>query len=342
MELISNICGVICIFCMFATPIAFAVWIFMIIRKSKARKIAKRFFLGTLAGIAISTIIGVSTSPSIRCEHEWESFEQVKPTCTESGIDVKYCTLCDTEKTSEGAPPTGHTWVETRKEATCTEQGELVKECSLCGIKTSEILIAQHNYIESVVSEPKCDSEGAVRHTCSLCGDVQNESIPAIGHSMTDATCTSPKTCSKCDKTDGEPLGHTTELGVCTRCEETIKKQSPITIIGMRWTKDYVGGIEWTFKIKNNTDKVIKYITFQWSCYNAVGDAIRDEIGWKNYVRVKYTGPLDPGKTTGTNRNTTLFYNHSYANMKWDEITVEYMDGTTESVTEYHYGYYKQ
>ena len=342
MEQVSNICGVLCVLCVLIAPVAFVVWIVMLIRKSERKKKAKRFFLGTLAGIVLFTAIGVATSPATHCDHEWETIEQTKPTCVESGTSITRCTLCDTEEAAEELPPTGHTWVETRKEATCTEQGEVVKECSSCGSKTSGPLVAQHNYAETVVTEPKCTSEGTAQLVCSACGDKQDKSIPATGHSFSTATCTTPKTCSTCGATDGDPLGHTTDLGQCTRCQEPIKKQSPVTVVGMRWTMDYVGGVEWTFKIRNNSDKEIKYITFQWGCYNAVGDPIRDEISRKDYVRLKYTGPLAPGETTDSKRNTTLFYNHSYANMKWNEITVEYMDGTKERITEYHYGYYEQ
>ena len=60
-------------------------------------------------------------------------------------------------------------------------------------------------------------------------------------------------------------------------------------------------------KIRNNTDKEIKYITFQWSCYNAVGDLIYDQIDGKSYVKIKFTGPLAAGETTGKKRNTTCF-----------------------------------
>ncbi len=342
MALISSICGFLCLLCIVIAPIALVVWIVMLIRKSERKKKAKRFFLGALAGIVLFTVVGVSTSPSVQCEHEWETVEQVKPTCTESGTAIKHCPLCDTDGDTEEIPATGHTWVETHKEATCTEQGELVKECSVCNSKTTETIAAQHNYTETIVSAPKCETEGVAQLVCSVCGDKQDKAIPVTGHSFNAATCAEPKTCLECGATEGDPLGHTTDFGLCTRCQEAIEKQSPVTVVGMRWTMDYVGGVEWTFKIRNNTDKEIKYITFQWSCYNAVGDSIRDEISGKDYVRIKYTGPLAPGATTDKKRNTTLFYNHAYANMKWNEITVEYMDGTTESITEYHYGYYEQ
>lgn len=35
-------------------------------------------------------------------------------------------------------------------------------------------------------------------------------------HEWEDATCTTPKTCTKCGKTEGEPLGHTWQEATCT------------------------------------------------------------------------------------------------------------------------------
>jgi len=51
----------------------------------------------------------------------------------------------------------------------------------------------------------------------------------ALGHDWIEATCTEPKTCSRCGVTDGEPLGHESSVvlcvddGICTRCGEQIK-----------------------------------------------------------------------------------------------------------------------
>ena len=49
---------------------------------------------------------------------------------------------------------------------------------------------------------------------CIICEAI----IPATGHVWTEATCTEPKTCSKCGETEGQPLGHDIVNGVCTRC----------------------------------------------------------------------------------------------------------------------------
>ena len=48
-----------------------------------------------------------------------------------------------------------------------------------------------------------------------------DESTPATcHHTWNAATCIAPKTCTKCEITSGEALGHTTNSGTCSRCGE--------------------------------------------------------------------------------------------------------------------------
>lgn len=155
-------------------------------------------------------------------------------------------------------------------------------------------------------------------------------------HKWTKASCEQPSVCSECNSVKGEALGHTTDCGVCKRCGNEFRKQSPVTILNWRYNTDYVGGVEWTFNIRNNTDKQIKYVTMQWNCYNAVGDLIADEITWKSYVRIRFTGPLNAHTTSESKRTTDKFYNYNLKSYKMTEIIVEYSDGTSEQVTPYH------
>lgn len=48
----------------------------------------------------------------------------------------------------------------------------------------------------------------------------KNNSTVSCYHSWKSATCTEPKTCSKCNETSGAALGHTTDSGDCLRCGE--------------------------------------------------------------------------------------------------------------------------
>lgn len=62
----------------------------------------------------------------------------------------------------------------------------------------------EHEWNESDCLTPK---------TCTLCGETEGE---PLGHAFLDATCTTPKTCSLCSITDGDPLPHTPGDAVIT------------------------------------------------------------------------------------------------------------------------------
>lgn len=53
-----------------------------------------------------------------------------------------------------------------------------------------------HEWADATCTEPK---------TCTKCGKTEGE---ALGHQWIDATCTEPKTCSVCGKTEGESIEH--------------------------------------------------------------------------------------------------------------------------------------
>lgn len=60
-------------------------------------------------------------------------------------------------------------------------------------------------------------------------------------HKWSDATCTRPKTCTICNRTEGKPLGHTAgEWTVITEstCSETGEAQTKCTRCGEQMTKE--------------------------------------------------------------------------------------------------------
>ena len=67
-----------------------------------------------------------------------------------------------------------------------------------------------HEWQEATCTEPK---------TCSKCGETEGQ---ALGHKWINATCTEPKTCEVCGTTDGDALGHTTRMGYCDNCGQYI------------------------------------------------------------------------------------------------------------------------
>ena len=80
-----------------------------------------------------------------------------------------------------------------------------------------------HEWIDATCTAPK---------TCSKCGATEGE---VLGHNWVDATCTAPKTCSKCGATEGEVLGHSwvdatckapKTCSVCSATEGTVADHS--------------------------------------------------------------------------------------------------------------------
>lgn len=171
-------------------------------------------------------------------EHTWKEATCTEPkTCSECGetegealghewkdATCKVAKTCERCGETEGEP-LAHTW----KDATCIAP----KTCSVCGTKEGKAL--GHTWKEATCTDPKtctvcgktegkplehssanvtCTQDG----TCDLCG----QTVPATGHSWKEATCTEAKTCRTCGQTEGEPLGHSTDNGICSRCKAEI------------------------------------------------------------------------------------------------------------------------
>lgn len=91
------------------------------------------------------------------------------------------------------------------------------------------------------------------------------------------------------------------------------------------------GGVDIKTEIYNASDKVIKYITFSYVAYNAVGDVISCTIKKKNVVAGKLTGPIGVNKTA-TAVFENMWYNNTVSKIAIKEITVQYMDDSLETI----------
>lgn len=65
----------------------------------------------------------------------------------------------------------------------------------------------KHEYAPATCTAPQ---------TCTKCGKTDGE---PLGHTWSEATCTAPKTCSTCNSTEGEPLAHTWISATCTKAK---------------------------------------------------------------------------------------------------------------------------
>lgn len=103
-----------------------------------------------------------------------------------------------------------------RKEQKWDEANALFEK--IPGYKDSSDLIHSHTYEEIASQEATCETAGYKEFKCSGCGQTSRSDYEAIGHSYSDASCTTPKTCKTCGKTSGDALGHITGSTKCSRC----------------------------------------------------------------------------------------------------------------------------
>lgn len=67
-------------------------------------------------------------------------------------------------------------------------------------------------------------------------------------HTWEEATCTKPQTCTECGETIGETLGHSTNIGMCSRCGEKINEELVLDIVSI------------SGKISTITNKAFSYV----------------------------------------------------------------------------------
>lgn len=98
------------------------------------------------------------------------------------------------------------------------------KNILLCHVLTICILILAscishtHEFgAWKTIKQPTCTQQGIEEQECA-CGEKQTQYIPTTDHNWISATCTSPKICSLCGKTEGSVLGHNYVNRVCSRC----------------------------------------------------------------------------------------------------------------------------
>ena len=186
--------------------------------------------------------------------------EMVSATCTEEGVAVFECTVCDYYYT-EATPidPEAHEWdwnnpqVITPADCATMTNGVNLYTCTACGATEEKESYAAHDFVETVV-QATCTEDGSYYAVCSVCGYEESNVLEAEGHynwyltcnetgecmacgeefTMPDhegspATCTEAMFCYNCFEFVGEPLGHNYVDGVCTNCGES--ESGPVTAV---------------------------------------------------------------------------------------------------------------
>ena len=93
-----------------------------------------------------------------------------------------------------------------------------------------------HTYLDATCTAPK---------TCSKCGVTVGT---AAGHSWQDATCTDPKTCSACGEEEGTAKGHAYTDGVCGVCGGVQENYKPLES-GVWTCKQVVDGMLYDMRL---------------------------------------------------------------------------------------------
>ena len=93
-----------------------------------------------------------------------------------------------------------------------------------------------------------------------------------------------------------------------------------------------VGGVNIRINVVNNSEKVIKYIKFNnVEFYNTVGDPAYCSIKDSYKRTLSYTGPLSAGESENIYWEAVM-YNNKTSALVFRTITVEFMDGTSQTI----------
>ena len=140
---------------------------------------------------------------------------------TEATAEGTGNTAESTHPTAESTTPSGES-TEPSSESTQPTIQE-TEAATQATTPATQATSCSHSYADATCTAPK---------TCTKCGATEGQ---AAGHTYADATCTAPKTCTKCGATEGQPAGHSL-TATCTGCGQTNE--------GFR---ELVGNFEWSY-----------------------------------------------------------------------------------------------
>ncbi len=142
----------------------------------------------------------ISSQPTDGHTHSYTS-TVVPPTCTEEGYTLMRCE-CGNEGKAERVKATGHKGTEWEVVSipTCTDTGKEELYCTVCFQLFDERVIKakNHSYTETVIA-PTCSQEGYVKHMCQNCAhQYSDQYTPATNkHEEGDPRITKAPTCTE-------------------------------------------------------------------------------------------------------------------------------------------------
>ncbi len=123
-----------------------------------------------------------------------------KPTCTEVGVETRFCTVCRKVLEERTVKANGHQGylTQTYHSNDCTINGKVCRVCSVC----DEVLAViqepvGHQLGEWEVKTPAdCDENGVEARYCTVCKkEIETREIAALGHTAGDWVVTTEPTC---------------------------------------------------------------------------------------------------------------------------------------------------
>lgn len=181
---------------------------------------------------ATCTSAGSETYKCVNCEetymksidklaHTYSVVTSTDATCNATGSKTYKCAGCDHTYSETVAKLTHKYEVVASQDPTCQKEGYVTHKCSLCSDEYTETKgMVSHDTILASTTDSTCTAVGAKNYKCKNCSYTYSEEIAKKSHNYSAATCTTPKTCGMCGKTDGQKLGHSNTL-ICTRCGES-------------------------------------------------------------------------------------------------------------------------
>ncbi len=214
-----------------------------------------------------------------------------------------------------------------------------------------------HSYDTVEVVAPTCTNKGYTKHICSCedfytdtetptvdheydndedetCNNCEHVRDLTCDHDWIPATCTTPKTCSKCSEPEGTPLGHSYVDGICSECEAKDPEYVNYYLIGSINGADYGFEDDWAnlgeYKFVNGKLTV----TFTSASYVFVKSADLD-----GNIKVWYMAPeYTVGKETVLKNSDTDETSEKMrvpANVEVTFTLTENEDGTLTLVADY-------
>ena len=153
-----------------------------------------------------------------KIEHSYSIISSTDTTCNSTGSKTYKCSGCDHTYSETVAKLTHKYDVIASQEPTCQKEGHTTHKCSLCNHEYTETKgKISHDAILASTTDSTCTAVGAKNYKCKNCTYTYSEEIPKKSHKYSAATCTAPKICSVCGKTEGSALGHSDSVE-CSRC----------------------------------------------------------------------------------------------------------------------------